>query len=68
MSELNLPVEHYADEINAICARLSVTQGKLALYNVRADLERLGKRDDPEDGGGGEDLALGAVVAALSYY
>ncbi len=48
MTVLKLPVEHYADEINAICERLHAIEGELGLYTAFDALERLGKRDDPD--------------------
>ena len=70
MSVLKLPVEHYADEINAICARLHAIEGELGLHTAFDALERLGKRDDPDqDGGNGHaDKTWDAVAAALAYY
>ena len=70
MSVLRLPVEHYADEINALCARLHATEGELGANTVFSALEDLGKRDDPDqDGGIGDgDRTWDAVAAALAYY
>lgn len=71
MSVLRLPVEHYADEINTLCARLHATEGELGLHTAFDALERLGERDDPDkDGGIGDgDRTWDAVVAAaLAYY
>ena len=68
MSVLQLPVEHYADEINAICAQLNANQGKIALDRVSAALEELSQRDDTDEDGDGGDNTWPAVAAALSYY
>ncbi len=70
MNVLKLPVERYAEEINAICERLEATEGELARYKVFSALETLGKRDDPDqDSGIGDgDRTWDAVAAALAYY
>ncbi len=68
MSVLQLPVEHYAGEINAICARLDAAEGELARYKVFHALEELGERDDLDDGEGRGDRTWDAVAAALGYY
>ena len=68
MSVLRLPVEHYVDEINAICVRLDATGGELADHNVFHALEELGKRDDPDPDSGGGDRTWDAAAAALAYY
>ena len=69
MSVLTLPVEHYADEINAVCARLDATQGGLECHEVFDALKELGRRDDPDQdcGIGDGDRTWDAVAAALAY-
>ena len=68
-SVLKLPVEHYADEINAICASLDATDGDLGPHKVFSALEELGKRDDADQDGDidGGDKTWDAVAAALAY-
>lgn len=68
MSVLQLTVEHYAEEINAICAQLDATEGELALHTVFDALERLGKSDDPDPDSDHGDRTWDAVAAALAYY
>jgi hypothetical protein len=70
MGVLKSPVEHYADEINAICERLLATEGGLGLHTAFDALEGLGERDDPDqDGGIGDgDRTWDSVAAALAYY
>ena len=67
MSVLQLPVEHYAGEINAICARLGTAEGELALHTVFDALEPSSQRDPDPDSGDG-DRTWDAVAAALAYY
>ena len=68
MSVLQLPVEHYVWEINAICAQLDASPGELARHKVFHALERLGKRDDADPDNGIGDQTWDAVAAAMAYY
>ena len=38
MNVLKLPVEHYAEEINAICARLNAIHGDLGRHSSRESI------------------------------
>ena len=67
-SVLQLPVEHYVDEINSICAQLDTSPGELARHKVFHALEGLGKRDDPDPDSGLGDRTWDAVAAAMGYY
>ncbi|MDE0665218.1 MAG: hypothetical protein OXH67_06450 [Acidimicrobiaceae bacterium] len=68
MSVLHLPAEHYAEEINVICAQLDASEGELARHTVFHALEKLGKRDDADPDGDHGDRTWDAVAAALAYY
>ncbi|MCY3651048.1 MAG: hypothetical protein OXG40_14990 [Acidimicrobiaceae bacterium] len=68
MSVLHLPAEHYAEEINVICAQLDASEGEHALHTVFHALEKLGKRDDADSDGDHGDRTWDAVAAALAYY
>ena len=68
MGVLELPIERYAEEINAICAQLGATEGELARHKAFGALEELGKLDDPDPDSGDGDKTWDAAAAALAYY